>query len=97
MSLEQAISYALEVIATAPSVVPKAAPAEPWIDLTPRERVVAQLIARGLTNRQIAAELGIADRTADTHVSHLLRKLGVASRLDVAAMSEQLSDIAAPR
>jgi len=53
--------------------------------LTRREQEVAALIARGLTNRQIAEELFIAERTADTHVEHILAKLGLGSRSQVAA------------
>ncbi len=53
--------------------------------LTPRQREVAALIARGLTNRQIAATLFIAERTADTHVAHILASLGLHSRAEVAA------------
>jgi len=53
--------------------------------LTPREREVAALVARGLTNREIAAELVIAERTADTHVSNLLGKLGMKTRSQIAA------------
>jgi DNA-binding NarL/FixJ family response regulator len=52
--------------------------------LTPREQAVARLVARGLTNPQIAAELGAAERTIDTHVSRILRKLGVSSRHAIA-------------
>ncbi|WP_435813019.1 response regulator transcription factor [Streptomyces rochei] len=48
--------------------------------LTPREREVASLIVEGLTNRQIAERLVISKRTADTHVEHILTKLGVTSR-----------------
>ena len=40
---------------------------------------MAALIARGMTNRQIAEELFIAERTADTHVEHILAKLGLSS------------------
>jgi predicted ATPase/DNA-binding SARP family transcriptional activator/DNA-binding CsgD family transcriptional regulator len=50
-----------------------------------REREVVALIARGLTNRQIAEELTIAERTADTHVSNILSKLGLTSRAQIAA------------
>jgi non-specific serine/threonine protein kinase len=53
--------------------------------LTRREREIAVLIARGLTNREIAAELVIAERTADTHVSNLLGKLGARTRSQIAA------------
>jgi DNA-binding CsgD family transcriptional regulator len=52
--------------------------------LTPREREVARLIADGLTNVELAHRLYISPRTAAVHVSNILRKLGVASRTDVA-------------
>ena len=55
-------------------------------DLTPREWQVAELIARGYTNPQIAAELTITRETAKTHVSNILSKLGVRSRVDVRLM-----------
>ncbi|MER6600987.1 ATP-binding protein [Streptomyces parvus] len=53
--------------------------------LTPREREVADLVIEGLTNRQIAERLYISKRTADTHVEHILTKLGVTSRVQIAA------------
>jgi DNA-binding NarL/FixJ family response regulator len=53
--------------------------------LTAREQEVAKLIALGLTNRQIADELVISERTADTHVQNILGKLGLKSRAQVAA------------
>jgi non-specific serine/threonine protein kinase len=52
--------------------------------LTPREREVAALVARGLTSRQIAAELGLAERTVETHVNRVLHKLGLTSRTQIA-------------
>jgi class 3 adenylate cyclase len=51
--------------------------------LTEREHEVAALIARGLTNRQIAAELVITERTAASHVEHILDKLGFGSRTQI--------------
>lgn len=53
-------------------------------DLTPRERDVVVLIAEGGTNRQIATRLGVTERTARTHVSNILGKLGLASRTQAA-------------
>jgi predicted ATPase/DNA-binding CsgD family transcriptional regulator len=53
--------------------------------LTAREREVAALIARGLTNREIATKLVISERTADAHVQHILDKLGFGSRAQIAA------------
>lgn len=53
--------------------------------LTGREREVATLVARGLSNRDIAATLSIGERTVETHVGHILGKLGFASRVEVAA------------
>lgn len=52
--------------------------------LTGREREVLGGVARGLSNREIAGELGITERTARTHVSNILAKLGLASRTQAA-------------
>jgi DNA-binding NarL/FixJ family response regulator len=52
--------------------------------LTPREREVALLIARGSTNRQIAEELVISEGTAANHVQRIRNKLGFGSRAQVA-------------
>ncbi len=52
--------------------------------LTAREREVAALIARGQSNREIANTLILGERTIETHVSHVLNKLGVNSRREIA-------------
>jgi DNA-binding CsgD family transcriptional regulator len=61
------------------------------LGLTPREAEVLTLIARGYTNREIAATLVISVRTAGVHVSHILRKLGAPNRLEAAAIAHRLS------
>ncbi len=56
------------------------------LPLSGRESAVAELMAVGLTNRQIGARLFIAERTVDTHVGRILAKLGCANRSQVAAL-----------
>jgi len=55
-----------------------------WDSLTPTEVKVAALVEEGLSNPEIAAKLLLSRRTVATHVSHILRKLGVNSRIDIA-------------
>ena len=57
--------------------------------LTPREREVALLVGRGLTNRRIAEELSISANTANNHVARILKKLGLSSRTQIAAWVTQ--------
>jgi DNA-binding CsgD family transcriptional regulator len=73
MSLAEAVAYALE--------------REPDTSgpLTPREEEVAALVVQGLSNRQIAERLVISARTADNHLQHILNKLGLGSRAELAA------------
>ncbi len=55
-----------------------------WDSLTPTEGRIAALVVEGLSNPQIAARLYLSPRTVSTHVSHILTKLGVHSRIDIA-------------
>jgi predicted ATPase/DNA-binding CsgD family transcriptional regulator len=72
-------------------ITAESAPAHPeWPAasmLTPREREVARLIARGRSNKEIAAELDISPHTAGNHVANIIAKLGVESRAAVAAFA----------
>ncbi len=53
--------------------------------LTQREAEIATMVARGMTNREIAAELVLSERTVETHVQHVLTKLGFGNRSQIAA------------
>jgi DNA-binding NarL/FixJ family response regulator len=57
--------------------------------LTPREREVLELIARGRSNKRIALELGVSEKTVKTHVGHVLAKLGVTDRTQAAMRAVQ--------
>jgi DNA-binding CsgD family transcriptional regulator len=68
-------------------------PSNPLIsqfELTPRELEVLALLADGMTNREIASELFISDKTASVHVSRILGKLAVTNRTAAAALAHQL-------
>ena len=82
LSLDDAVPFALEAEAT--RIQPPPAPAEPS-PLTRRELEVADLVADGLSNPEIAARLVISVRTAQGHVENILRKLGFNSRSLIAA------------
>lgn len=63
-----------------------------FASLSPRESQIAELIEQGCTNPEIAERLGIARRTVDTHVSNILRKLGLTSRAQIAAAARSHAD-----
>jgi DNA-binding CsgD family transcriptional regulator len=89
MTLEQPIEYALAWGApTEPAAPRQRAKRSADGSLTSREREVAALVARGQTNREIAAALVISERTADAHVQNIL-KLGFGSRAQIAVWATQ--------
>lgn len=65
-----------------PQLQPESAPDAATDPLTPREQQVLDLVARGLSNREIGTELFISGKTASVHVSAILRKLGASSRTE---------------
>jgi DNA-binding CsgD family transcriptional regulator len=85
MTPEQAIEYSLD--AGQPLLPPLAThrSGENTTVLTPREEEVAVLVSRGLTNRQIASELSISEHTVATHVTKILKRLGLSSRSRLSA------------
>lgn len=58
---------------------------DPTADLTPSERKVVDLIGEGLSNREIAERLGVAEKTVKNHITSLLAKMGLQRRTQVAA------------
>ena len=70
-------------------VVPRQRRPAARVPLTARELAVAELVARGMTNREIAATLVISVRTVQGHLEHILRKLSFGSRAQVAAWVAQ--------
>ena len=68
---------------------PEVEPEDPF-GLTTRERQVLALVAQGATNRQIGAELFMAEKTASVHVSRILSKLDVQGRTEAAAVAHRL-------
>jgi DNA-binding CsgD family transcriptional regulator/tetratricopeptide (TPR) repeat protein len=95
MPPERTIDYALSdeeepeptTLVAVPEQPPKAD--EPTERLTHREQEVALLVARGLTNRQIAKELSISDRTVENHITKILEKQGFSSRTRIATWVAQ--------
>jgi DNA-binding CsgD family transcriptional regulator len=74
----------------------RGAEVELWHPLTVREFEVAQLIAAGKTNAELADELSISPKTASAHVEHILAKLGVARRTEIAAWTSTIAGSSSP-
>jgi DNA-binding CsgD family transcriptional regulator len=60
--------------------------------LTPRERTIAQLVAQGRTNRDVAAQLFVSVRTVEFHLRNIFAKLDVSSRVELMSFSDTLED-----
>jgi predicted ATPase/DNA-binding CsgD family transcriptional regulator len=79
LDLDSAVAYALAE--PRPAIIRQPAG---WAPLTRREREIAEYVAQGLTNQEIATRLVISKRTADSHVHHMLTKLGFTNRAQIA-------------
>jgi two-component system, NarL family, response regulator len=66
----------------APSAAAKLAERVTRVQLTPRELATLRSMAQGRSNKEVASELGISERTVKTHLGHLFQKLGVTSRTE---------------
>jgi non-specific serine/threonine protein kinase len=85
MTLEQAVEYALGPVGVEEATGQQRGKRPTHDALTAREIEVARLIARGLSNREIAATLVVSERTAEGHVQNILDKLSFDSRTQIAA------------
>jgi predicted ATPase/DNA-binding SARP family transcriptional activator/DNA-binding CsgD family transcriptional regulator len=91
MTPDEAVEYALSDEEEQQAAIAPSMPEEPSVGrqpaavLTRREREVANLVARGLSNRQIASELFLSERTIENHVANILKKLSLRSREQVAS------------
>jgi len=83
-----------DITARALNQQPVRGPAESSSGLTPREQQVAELVADGLSNREIAARMVVSQRTAEGHVEHILVKLGFSTRAQIAAWVTQRQGVA---
>jgi ATP/maltotriose-dependent transcriptional regulator MalT len=86
----EAISRRTRLSVEAPTRVAIDASSMERLGLTSREAEVLTLVATGQTNRQIGEQLFVSEKTASVHVSNILRKLGVTSRVDAAAVAQRL-------
>jgi DNA-binding NarL/FixJ family response regulator len=85
-----AVSRRTRISVTAPARVALDDTSVARLGLTAREAEVLALVAAGRTNREIGEELFVSDKTASVHVSNILRKLGVTTRVDAAAVAQRL-------
>lgn len=99
MPLEQAVAYAMAAPVPDPLLPPSqsrhrdAAAKQEFGGLTAREREVTKLIAQGMSNREIAAQLVLSERTVEKHIGNILSKLNFNSRTQITAWALQKSSL----
>jgi DNA-binding CsgD family transcriptional regulator len=72
-------------------------PVSGWTDLTDTQRMVAELVIDGLTNRGVGAQLFLSPHTVDFHLRQIYRKLGIRSRVELARLAGPLRAKVLPR
>ena len=95
MTIDEGVAFAVEH--KAPSRPAPPAKAAPDTLLTRRQLEIARLIADNLTNKQIAARLFLSDRTVETHVTNILNKLGLNSRVQLTRWLAEQTEAGLPR
>ena len=92
LSTSEAVSYAVRGRGK------KDRPPTGWDSLTRAERDIAELVADGMSNREIGLRLLVSARTVETHLSHIYAKLPVANRRELgrAARARDLAEASAP-
>ena len=84
----QALAERARIPLPGPAAAPQTGPTG---GLTQRERQVLTLLADGLSNRRIAQDLFISEKTVSVHISHILAKLGVTNRTEAAAAARRIN------
>jgi predicted ATPase/DNA-binding CsgD family transcriptional regulator len=89
MELRQAIAFALR---ESPPAAPRRSSQRPRTALTRRQLEVARLVARAMSNKEIASELRLSERTVEGHVEQICNKLGFNSRIQIGIWMMQVSE-----
>jgi len=89
MTIDEGVAFA---VADKPAPKPAPVKSAPDTALTPRQLEIARLIADDLTNRQIADRLFLSERTVETHITNILNKLGLNSRIQLSRWIAELQE-----
>ena len=94
MTIDEGVAFAVEDKPVRKPVTPVKSASD--TELTPRQLEIARLIAGDLTNRQIADRLFLSERTVETHITNMLNKLGLNSRVQLSRWIAELPETSRP-